>query len=260
MVAGPRDSCSCSCGWYPPDIELAPADAWWKEAIRHETENRWYVRQLPGSWAATFGGSQVDALIKHQVEVPSDRSFRPGRRVLPEPRESQEFKRAMLWEEEGVRQEPLPRQLPQSPVDVPPAKRAETVLAPVTEPTTVPSTQLEPVTAMVETVKDPMSPEVVKSLHAVIAEKDSEIAALKAQLERSTEGPERTEAKTLVPSKVIRGKSKAAPKKAATSSTSRPRLGHWSLLRQSDVTSKTVGSPAKTVGSVAVFKPPRRSK
>ena len=60
--------------------------------------------------------------------------------------------------------------------------------------------------------------------------------------------------------KVIRGKSKAAPKKAATSSTSRPRLGHWSLLRQSDVTSKTVGSPAKTVGSVAVFKPPRRSK
>ena len=41
MVAGPRDSCSCSCGWYPPDIELAPADAWWKEAIRHETENRW---------------------------------------------------------------------------------------------------------------------------------------------------------------------------------------------------------------------------
>lgn len=59
---------------------------------------------------------------------------------------------------------------------------------------------------------------------------------------------------------VIRGKSKAAPKKAATSSASRPRLGHWSLLRQSDVTSKTVGSPAKTVGSVAVFKPPRRSK
>ena len=59
----------------------------------------------------------------------------------------------------GVRQEPLPPQLPHSPVDVPPAKRSETVLAPVTEPTTVPSTQLEPVTAMVETVKDPMSPE-----------------------------------------------------------------------------------------------------
>jgi len=251
MVAGPRDSCSCSCGWYPPDIELAPADAWWKEAIRHETENRWYVRQLPGSWAATFGGSQVDALIKHQVEVPSDRSFRPGRRVLPEPRESQEFKRAMLWEEE----EPLPRQLPHSPVDVPPGKRSETVVAPLTEPTTLPSTQLEPVTAMVETVKDLMSPE-VKSLHAVIAEKDSEIAALKAQLEQTEALPE---AKTLVPSKVIRGKSKAAPKKAATSST-RPRLGHWSLLRQSDVTSKTVGPPSKTVGSVAVFKPPRRSK
>ena len=65
---------------------------------------------------------------------------------------------------QGVRQEPLPRQLPQSPVDVPPAKRAETVLAPVTEPTTVPSTQLEPVTAMVETVKDPMSPEALRGL------------------------------------------------------------------------------------------------
>ena len=63
-----------------------------------------------------------------------------------------------------MRQEPLPRQLPQSPVDVPPAKRAETVLAPVTEPTTVPSTQLEPVTAMVETVKDPMSPEAFRGL------------------------------------------------------------------------------------------------
>ena len=96
-------ACSCSCGWYQPDVDLAPADAWWKEAIRHETENRWYVRQLPGAWAATFGGSQVDALIKHQVEVPSDRSFRPyGRRVLAEPRESEEFKKAMIWVDEEV--------------------------------------------------------------------------------------------------------------------------------------------------------------
>ena len=60
-------------------------------------------------------------------------------------------------------QEPLPRQLPHSPVDVPPAipRSVPPVLVPpVTEPTTLTATtELEPVTAMVETVKDPMSPE-----------------------------------------------------------------------------------------------------
>lgn len=103
-------TCSCSCGWYPPvQVEGAPADAWWKEAIRHETENRWYVRQLPGAWAATFGGSQVGELIRHQVEPASDRSFRPfGRRVLAEPRESEEFKKVMTW----VDQESEPRARP----------------------------------------------------------------------------------------------------------------------------------------------------
>lgn len=74
MVAGPRDSCSCSCGWYPPDIELAPADAWWKEAIRHETENRWCLgigcegnRSRPEKkWRES-----LVMTIKHTTKVPS---------------------------------------------------------------------------------------------------------------------------------------------------------------------------------------------
>lgn len=124
--------CTCSCSWYQPEQNLAPADAWWKEAIRHETENRWYVRQLPGAWAATFGGSQVDSLIKHQVETPSDRSFRPyGRRVLAEPRESEDFRKAFSWEE--PRAVPEPQQIEAVPrakqraVEPPVAERSEPV-------------------------------------------------------------------------------------------------------------------------------------
>eukprot|EP00439_Symbiodinium_sp_Y106_P070922 s616_g12.t1 len=146
-------TCSCSCGWYPPvQVEGAPADAWWKEAIRHETENRWYVRQLPGAWAATFGGSQVGELIRHQVEPASDRSFRPfGRRVLAEPRESEEFKKVMTWvdqesEPRAARPAPQPSQpcrscQPCAPTTPTPAAPAPVPAPPVTphEPLSAPA-------------------------------------------------------------------------------------------------------------------------
>ncbi|CAE7367770.1 unnamed protein product [Symbiodinium sp. CCMP2456] len=141
-------TCSCSCGWYPPvQVEGAPADAWWKEAIRHETENRWYVRQLPGAWAATFGGSQVGELIRHQVEPASDRSFRPfGRRVLAEPRESEEFKKVMTWvdQESEPRARPAPSQpcqacQPCAPTTPTPAAHVPPPAVPLSAPAPTPA-------------------------------------------------------------------------------------------------------------------------
>lgn len=103
--------CDCSCGyWPPPQTEAAPADAWWKEAIRHENAKSWYLRPAPAAWANTFGGSQVEDLIKHQVEPPSNLAVRPqGRRVLREPRESAELGEVVAWDPYERSQEQSPR-------------------------------------------------------------------------------------------------------------------------------------------------------
>jgi len=108
-MTGSSCDCACHCGyWPPPQTEAAPADAWWKEAIRHENSKHWYLRPAPSAWANTFGGSQVEDLIKHQIEPPSDRAFRPqGRRVLHEPRESAELGDIMAWDPYSARSQEL---------------------------------------------------------------------------------------------------------------------------------------------------------
>lgn len=110
-MTGSCCDCSCSCGyWPPPQTEGAPADAWWKEAIRHENSKSWYLRPAPEAWANTFGGSQVEDLIKHQIEPPSDLGMRPqGRRVLQEPRQSAEFGDVVAWDPCARSQELTPR-------------------------------------------------------------------------------------------------------------------------------------------------------
>lgn len=108
-MTGSCCDCPCHCGyWPPPQTEAAPADAWWKEAIRHENSKNCYLRPAPAAWANTFGGSQVEDLIKRQIEPPSDLAFRPqGRRVLYEPRESAELGDVMAWDPYGRRSQEL---------------------------------------------------------------------------------------------------------------------------------------------------------
>lgn len=276
----PSSACSCSCGWYQPDVDLAPADAWWKEAIRHETENRWYVRQLPGAWAATFGGSQVDALIKHQVEVPSDRSFRPyGRRVLAEPRESEEFKKAMIWVDEevpegqGLQDLGVPRgvaegpgqlvkptqtderQLPQSPPWREPAPEAQ-----ATEPVavTLATQPMEP--CLASTGDATLRTEALRAVPSeVTCSKCGAMVPADANFcpncgASMTKQPVQVavEAKSK-PSKPSKPSAKARSKSPARAH--KPRLGHWSLLRQQDL--KAPGPPPEPRETQS-FKPPRR--
>ena len=99
--------------------------------------------------------AQVGELIRHQVEPASDRSFRPfGRRVLAEPRESEEFKKVMTWvdqesEPRAARPAPQPSQPCRScqpcaptptpaapaPVPAPPVTPHEPLSAPAPAPT-----------------------------------------------------------------------------------------------------------------------------
>ena len=68
---------------------------------------------------------QVGELIRHQVEPASDRSFRPyGRRVLSEPRESEDFKKVMTWVDEE------PRPAPQPAREAPPPSRTQVAAVP----------------------------------------------------------------------------------------------------------------------------------
>lgn len=260
----PSSACSCSCGWYQPDVDLAPADAWWKEAIRHETENRWYVRQLPGAWAATFGGSQVDALIKHQVEAPSDRSFRPyGRRVLAEPRESEEFKKAMVWVDEevpegqGLQDLGVPR-VPQGPGLVKSTQTDERQL-PQSPPQREPGLEAqiaEPVTVTLAT--QPMEPCLASTGDATLRTEGlavpSEVTGSKCGADASTKQPVQAVRAKSKPSKPSKPSAKARSKSVAQPALGpKPRLGHWSLLRQQDL--KAPGAEPRETQS---FKPPRR--
>mmetsp|Transcript_21254 Transcript_21254/g.40001 ORF Transcript_21254/g.40001 Transcript_21254/m.40001 type:complete len:317 (-) Transcript_21254:223-1173(-) len=267
-------TCSCSCGWFPPlQTEGAPADAWWKEAIRHETDNRWYVRQLPGSWAATFGGSQVDELIKHQVEAPSDRSFRPyGRRVLSEPRESDECKKVMRWVDQ-----PDPREVREV---VPRLGRA--VQAPVEAAT---QTWTEPVTAVLQPERDlgqrmpqasfptapepddreatlvpdglqtyPSDPHMLAPCSGVPCEKTPQVLPAKGRAQKEGVGKIRDR---------LKGRQKEAEDKWIT--RQKPRLGRWSVLHQTSLPKPTEleGAAPRVAfvnagGEPVAFQPPPR--
>lgn len=276
----PSSACSCSCGWYQPDVDLAPADAWWKEAIRHETENRWYVRQLPGAWAATFGGSQVDALIKHQVEVPSDRSFRPyGRRVLAEPRESEEFKKAMTWvdeevpEAQGLQNLGVPRGVKGSQVK-PPQTDEQLPESPMREP--APAQATEPVAESLATPMEPMEPclastgdatlrtEALRAVpSAVTCSKCGAMVPADANFcpncgasmgKQPVQVPVKAKSNPSKPRKLSKPSAKARSKSPARPAH-KPRLGHWSLLRQQDL--KAPG-PRPPEPETQRFKPPHR--
>eukprot|EP00438_Fugacium_kawagutii_P021602 Skav212186 [mRNA] locus=scaffold754:513950:514846:- [translate_table: standard] len=273
----PRSSCSCSYGWYQQDLDLAPADAWWKEAIRHETENRCYVRQLPGAWAATFGGSQVDSLIKHQVERPSDRSFRPhGRRVVAEPRESDEFKKALVWVDEEQHQGRLEEFRPPSPPPVEPAslelQATEPVTLSATEPVIEPRSSTGGASLPTEDLKDSKVSGTVSCPNCGATVPDANFclmcgASLRDQFAVKGNAKPRAKSQGSAPGwaaqglqapkaprvpRAPRAKEAKDPKDPKDPKDSmKPRLGSWSLLRQREL-NKAEPQPTKS------FKPPPR--
>ncbi|CAJ1429892.1 unnamed protein product, partial [Effrenium voratum] len=265
--------CSCSCSWYKPE-NLAPADAWWKEAIRHETENRWYVRQLPGSWAATFGGSQMDALIKHQVEAPSDRSFRPfGRRVLSEPRGG-EARRALAWAEgegELQRADPVPEKPPQLPPPEVSQRELQTTLRPM-EPAALSPAAREPVAREIRAaeLREPVTQ--AESGGRPSARGPNEemcgcgvpqtgfnfcpTCGARAQGQGYTEaappaGPVQSKAKS---------KAKAKPRPPEAEERHKTRLGNWSMLHQRELAPELSEPEPATKRRPFHFRPKSRAR